>query len=35
MSEETMAKWNTDIILVIHRLERTSATAESPQLKAI
>ena len=33
--EEIMAKWNTDMILVIHRLERTSATEESPQLKAI
>ena len=35
MSEEIMAKWNTDMILVIHRLERMSATEESPQLKAI
>ena len=35
MSEEIMAKWNTDMFLVIHRLERTSATEESPQLKAI
>ena len=35
MSEQTMAKWNTDMILGIYRLERTSATAESPQLKAI
>ena len=35
MSEEIMAKWNTDMILVIHRLERTSATEELPQLKAI
>ena len=35
MSEEIMAKWNTDMILVIHRLERTSSTEESPQLKAI
>ena len=33
--EEIMAKWNTDVILVIHRLERTSATEESPQLKAM
>ena len=35
MSKEIMAKWDTDIILVIHRLERTSATEESPQLKVI
>ena len=35
MSEELMAKWNTDMILVIHRLERPSATEESPQLLAI
>ena len=35
MSVEIMAKWNTDMIIVIHRLERTSTTEESPQLKAL
>ena len=35
MSKKLMAKWNTDVILVIHRLERMSATEESLQLKVI
>ena len=34
MSKEIMAKRNTNMILVIRRLERTSETEESPQLKA-